>query len=72
MKPTQAEILAAQTDGHEAALRGDRPGVNPHRLSDLFEQDQEHVRALQLAWIRGYQHARAEAEAQRPQGEQQP
>lgn len=65
-KPTQAEVLAAQTAGHEAAARGDKPGANPHRLSDLIDQDSEHTLALQLAWVRGYQHARAEIEAIRP------
>lgn len=65
MKPTQAETLAAQAAGRTAAVNGRPPGTNPHRLSPLYEQDREHVLAQQLAWIRGYQHTRAEIEASR-------
>lgn len=64
-KPTLEQILAAQAAGHDAAVQGHGPGTNPYRLSDILDQDHEEIQALQIAWIREYQHTRAEVEARR-------
>ena len=63
---TIQEKLDAQAAGRAAALAGLHPGTNPHRLSDVLDQDPDRVAKLQLMWVRGYQQARAEIEAARP------
>lgn len=61
-----AEIIPAQTAGRGAALDGRPVAECPHRLTGQENATEaEQTRFLQLMWLRGYRHARAQLDAAR-------
>lgn len=61
------EILTEQQAGRQAALGGVSMSQCPHRLNGQeAAAEAARTRFLQLMWLRGYRHAQAQMQADRP------
>lgn len=65
--PASPEAIGhAQQQGRSAALKGQPVSACPYRLKGQESvAESEETRFLQLMWIRGYRHARAQLDAAR-------